>query len=194
MPERSDKSSSVKWRCWRSSRRRWPKASRDSVGGVEVLATHQGLGAVHRSTIHLKLYHLKTCYAEVYVLSVGFWPSCRPGRLWRRLRPTVTNRFHSRWGRCITLVMRRFQRLLCRSRWIFCLGTLLFLRPPSAASFSNLICRPAPLQRRPRPSRLPFPDAVKLPAVRWKLHNIAQMDARKRQAAVNALQGAFDHG
>lgn len=43
-------------------------------------------------------------------------------------------------------------------------------------------------------SRLLLPDIAKLPAVRWKLHNIAQMDARKRQAAVNALQGAFDHG
>lgn len=38
---------------------------------------------------------------------------------------------------------------------------------------------------------LPEPGVPALPAVRWKLHNIAQMETRKRAAAVRALEQAL---
>lgn len=41
---------------------------------------------------------------------------------------------------------------------------------------------------------LPGRDVSALPAVRWKLHNIAQMEPRKRAAAVRALKRALQGG
>ncbi|QLG10686.1 hypothetical protein HLB42_07825 [Deinococcus sp. D7000] len=38
---------------------------------------------------------------------------------------------------------------------------------------------------------LPLQGVAELPVVRWKLQNIAQMDADKRRAAVNKLEAAL---
>ena len=38
---------------------------------------------------------------------------------------------------------------------------------------------------------LPLQGVAELPAVRWKLHNIAQMEAGKRRAAVSKLEAAL---
>lgn len=46
-------------------------------------------------------------------------------------------------------------------------------------------------QGQPDWERLPLPGVADLPAVRWKLHNIMQMNARKRRTAVQALETAL---